>query len=81
MRSSLSTPIRVQVQLQGAVNVYSNEQNVDTSQAEKHCLCGADVIEKEFSSEEINALNDRQTPPSADLRERLLLSVAACKDG
>lgn len=71
----------------GARDAYMNEcmatasQNVDTSQAEKHCLCGADVIEKEFSSEEINALNDRQTPPSADLRERLLLSVAACKDG
>ena len=53
-------------------------QNVDSSLAEKHCECGADVIEKNFSSEEITALNDRQTPPPAALRERLVQSVAVC---
>lgn len=71
---------------EGARDVYMNEcmatasQNVDRSQAEKHCLCGADVIEKDFSREEINALNDRQTPPPPALRERLLQSVAVCKE-
>lgn len=56
-------------------------QNVDSEQAEKHCQCGADVIEKNFSSAEIKTLNDRQTPPPADLRERLIQAVAACSEG
>lgn len=56
-------------------------QNVDKGQAEKHCECGADVIEKNFTREEILTLNDRQNAPPAALRERLLQSVAVCKEG
>lgn len=71
----------------GARDTYMSEclatasQNVDKTQAEKHCECGADVIEKNFSADEINALNNRETAPPAALRERLLQSVAVCKAG
>lgn len=54
-------------------------QTVDSSEAEKHCACGADVIGKHFSTDEINQLNDRQTPPPAALRERLYTELAACR--
>lgn len=70
---------------EGSRDTYMNEclatasQNVDKDQAEKHCECGADVIEKNFTREEIMALNDRQNAPPAALRERLLQSVAVCK--
>ncbi len=54
-------------------------QTVESAEAEKHCACGADVIGKNFSTEEIRQLNDRQTPPPVELRERLYTGLAACR--
>lgn len=68
----------------GTRDTYMNDclatasQSVDAKQAKAHCECGADVIEKKFSTEEIKALNDRQTPPSDALRQRLVQAVGSC---
>ncbi len=54
-------------------------QTVSEQDAEKHCSCGAEVIEKNFSADEIRQLSDRQTPPPVELRDRLYRELAACR--
>jgi hypothetical protein len=54
-------------------------QNVDAKEARAHCECGADVIQKKFTSQEIERLSDRSNPPSTELHERLLAAVSACR--
>jgi len=56
------------------------KQQVDAATAEKHCSCGANVIEKKFTTAEIKQLSDTTTAPSAALRNKLMTEVLACKN-
>lgn len=59
--------------------VATAKQDVDSSKASKHCTCGADVIEKKFSTEEIQQLMSTNPPPTVELRDRLTDAVNVCK--
>ncbi|MCU1753065.1 hypothetical protein [Pseudomonas sp. 6D_7.1_Bac1] len=54
-------------------------QSVNPELAKQHCTCGADVLEKKFTTEEIKQLMDPKNPPSADLSNRALKEISACK--
>ncbi|MGA8134041.1 hypothetical protein [Pseudomonas sp.] len=54
-------------------------QSVAPNVAQKHCTCGADVIEKKFTAQEITQLMNSKTMPPEDLRERALNEIAVCK--
>jgi hypothetical protein len=56
--------------------VATASQNLDPKAAQAHCTCGATQIDKNFSAQEINALNNTQTPPNAELTARLQKVVA-----
>lgn len=69
----------------GARDQYMNEcvatasQNVDQAAAQAHCTCGANVIEKKFSTAETQELNS-QTAEGGALRARLLKEIdASCR--
>lgn len=59
--------------------VTAASQNVAAKIAKEHCTCSADVLSREFKPDEIKKLMDKQSPPSADLRNRALTAVATCK--
>jgi hypothetical protein len=54
-------------------------QSVNPAEAQKHCACGADVLEKKFTTQEIALLMDKQNPPGADLSQRALKEIAVCR--
>ena len=54
-------------------------QSVSTERATAHCACGAEVIDKKFSTEEIQQLMSKAPPPTVTLRDRLQKEVAVCK--
>ncbi|MFJ2364605.1 hypothetical protein ACIPIN_13040 [Pseudomonas sp. NPDC087697] len=54
-------------------------QSVNQTVAKQHCTCGADVLEKKFTTQEITQLMNPKTLPPADLRTRALNEIAACK--
>jgi len=54
-------------------------QGVNPELAKQHCTCGADVLEKKFTTEEIKQLMDAKNPPSADLGNRALKEISVCK--
>jgi hypothetical protein len=66
----------------GARDQYMNEciatatQSVDKATAQTHCTCGANVIEKKFSTAETKELNS-QTAEGGALRARLLKEIDA----
>lgn len=55
------------------------QTKVNAKQAEAHCTCGANVIEKKFSAAEINSLNNPNTAPPVALRQKLMKEVQVCK--
>ena len=54
-------------------------QSINPAEAKKHCACGADVLEKKFTTQEIAQLMDPKTPPSKELAQRALTEISACK--
>ena len=54
-------------------------QSVNPAEANKHCACGADVLEKKFTTQEIAQLMDPKTPPSTELGQRALTEISVCK--
>ncbi|WP_248799963.1 hypothetical protein [Pseudomonas sp. MWU13-2105] len=54
-------------------------QSVNPTIAKQHCTCGADVLEKKFTTEEITQLMNSKTMPPAELRTRALNEIAVCK--
>jgi hypothetical protein len=54
-------------------------KSVNPSEAQKHCACGADVLEKKFTTQEIAQLMDPKTPPSTELGQRALTEISVCK--
>ncbi|WP_426198822.1 hypothetical protein [Pseudomonas sp. DC3200b2] len=69
----------------GAREQYMNDcvatarQQVDASTATAHCSCGADVIERQFSTAEIQQLMSKAPPPTVELRDRLQKEVSVCR--
>lgn len=59
--------------------VAAASQSVDAKTATSHCDCGANVLEKKFTTDEIKQLLNTKTPPPAALRDRALTEVSACK--
>ncbi|WDR34316.1 hypothetical protein NN484_17565 [Pseudomonas serboccidentalis] len=57
----------------------SQNNKVNTAEAEKHCGCGADVLEKKFTTQEISQLMDPKTPPTAELGQRALKEISVCR--
>ncbi|MGY3172375.1 hypothetical protein ACVWYU_001752 [Pseudomonas sp. TE12234] len=54
-------------------------QSVNPAQAKKSCSCGADVLEKKFTTQEIGQLMDKNNPPSGELGQRALKEISVCK--
>lgn len=54
-------------------------QTVSKEKATAHCDCGAQVIDKKFSTAEIQQLMSKTPPPTVALRDRLQQEVAVCK--
>ena len=54
-------------------------QSINPAEAKKHCACGADVLEKKFTTQEIAQLMDPKTPPPQELAQRALTEISACK--
>ncbi|WP_085722948.1 hypothetical protein [Pseudomonas sp. R37(2017)] len=54
-------------------------QSINPAEAKKHCACGADVLEKKFTTKEIAQLMDSKTPPPQELAQRALTEISACK--
>ena len=54
-------------------------QSVPMNVAQKHCGCGADVLEKKFTTLEIAQLMNPKTQPPAELQTRALNEIAVCK--
>jgi hypothetical protein len=50
--------------------------SMDAAAVKAHCECGAQQINKNFSDKEIASLNDKTTPPSADMTSRLQAAVS-----
>jgi hypothetical protein len=48
---------------------------MDAAAVKAHCECGAQQINKNFSDKEIATLNDKATPPSAEMTSRLQKAV------
>jgi hypothetical protein len=59
--------------------VATAKQQVGSDKATKHCACGADVIERKFSTAEIQQLMSKAPPPEIQLRDRLQKEVEVCK--
>ena len=51
-------------------------KGMDASAVKAHCECGAQQIEKNFSDKEIASLNDKTTPPSAEMTSKLQKAVS-----
>ena len=59
-----------------------NNSAMDANAAKAHCECGAQQINKTFSDKEIASLNDKTTPPSAEMTSRLQKAVSEnCLNG
>jgi hypothetical protein len=54
-------------------------QSVNPTVAKQHCTCGADVLEKKFTTQEISQLMDKNTPPSGELGQRALKEISVCR--
>ncbi|MGF0237215.1 hypothetical protein ACQR3P_30360 [Rhodococcus sp. IEGM1300] len=54
-------------------------KSVNPAEAQKHCACGADVLEKKFTTQEIAQLMDPKTPPTNELGQRALKEISVCK--
>jgi hypothetical protein len=54
-------------------------QSVNPVEAQKHCSCGADVLEKKFTTQEIAQLMDKNNPPGPELSQRALKEIAVCR--
>ena len=54
-------------------------QTIGEANAKKHCACGADELNKKFSSEEIKQLMDQQKAPPPQLVQKAQTAIAACK--
>jgi len=54
-------------------------KSVNPAEANKHCACGADVLEKKFTTEEISQLMDPKTPPTTELGQRALKEISVCR--
>ncbi|MBT9268519.1 MULTISPECIES: hypothetical protein [Pseudomonas] len=54
-------------------------KSVNPAEANKHCACGADVLEKKFTTQEISQLMDPKTPPTAELGQRALKEISVCR--
>jgi len=54
-------------------------QSVNPTVAKQHCTCGADVLEKKFTTQEITQLMNSKTLPPESLRTRALNEIAVCK--
>lgn len=52
-----------------------NNHSMNASAVKAHCECGAQQINKNFSDKEIASLNDKTTPPSAEMTSRLQKAV------
>jgi hypothetical protein len=54
-------------------------KSVNPAEAQKHCACGADVLEKKFTTQEIAQLMDPKTPPTNELGQRALKEISVCR--
>ncbi|RON20839.1 hypothetical protein BK660_17505 [Pseudomonas brassicacearum] len=54
-------------------------QKLNMAEAQKHCACGAEVLDKKFTSQEITQLMDKNNPPGAELSQRALKEISACR--
>ncbi|MFJ2711738.1 hypothetical protein ACIOZM_12725 [Pseudomonas sp. NPDC087346] len=54
-------------------------KSVNPTVAKQHCTCGADVLEKKFTTQEIAQLMDKNTPPSGELGQRALKEISVCR--
>lgn len=59
--------------------VAKTTQTVSKEKATAHCYYGAQVIDKKFSTAEIQQLMSKTPPPTVALRARLQQEVAVCK--
>ena len=55
------------------------EKTIGEANAKKHCACGADELNKKFTTQEITQLMSKQTPPSPELVKKAQVAIAACK--
>lgn len=54
-------------------------QNIGEANAEKHCACGANVLDKNFTTDEIKQLMSKEQAPSAELVQKAHAAIASCK--
>jgi len=54
-------------------------QTVNPAEAKKHCSCGADVLEKKFTTQEIAQLMDKNNPAGPELSQRALKEISVCR--
>ncbi|MDR6608888.1 hypothetical protein [Pseudomonas synxantha] len=55
------------------------QKSVNPAQATKSCACGADVLEKKFTTQEIAQLMDKNNPPGPELSQRALKEISVCR--
>ena len=54
-------------------------QTVNPAEAKKHCSCGADVLGKKFTTQEIAQLMDKNNPAGPELSQRALKEISVCR--
>ena len=53
--------------------------NIGEANAKKHCACGANELDKKFSTEEIKQLMSKERAPSPELVQKAQAAIAMCK--
>ncbi|MGH8387035.1 MAG: hypothetical protein ACRESJ_16325 [Pseudomonas sp.] len=71
-------PAGVKAQYMGDCTTAASK-SINPAEAKKHCACGADVLEKKFTTQEIAQLMDKNNPPSAELGQRALKEISVCR--
>lgn len=59
-----------------ATTATQNNPGMNAAAVKAHCECGQQQIEANFSDAEIKSLNDKTTPPTAEMTSRLQKAVA-----
>lgn len=55
------------------------EKTIGKANADKHCACGANELDKKFSTEEIKQLMSKEQAPSPELVQKAQAAIASCK--
>ena len=59
--------------------VAAASKSIDQKTATQHCECGANKLNENFTSAEIEALMSKTKQPSAELRTKALDAIQACR--